>query len=87
MFTSIFDLSQKSTLPYSDTPYRKSYTGVAAFDVYLGNFMCFFMTIAERKSDDLYLFWVWMAGQFGPLFGIMMLETVRDGHKSKHPYM
>lgn len=87
LLASMTEFKQQPNLPHSTTPYKKTFTGIGVFDAYLSGFMCFFMPVAERLDDDLYLFWVWMIAQLGAVWGLMMLETVREGHKSKRPYV
>ena len=87
LLASMAEFKQQPNLPHSTTPYKKTFTGIGVFDAYLSGFMCFFMPVAERLDDDLYLFWVWMIAQLGAVWGLIMLETVREGHKSKRPYV
>lgn len=59
------------------------YTGLKALDYQLAAFVAFFALVVDMNYPALNLFSVWGLGQFGAVWTLMMMESMRLGNKGK----
>lgn len=77
-------LTQKIPLfPGSDAALLKHYTGVKAIDRQLLVLVTFFAPVVDQGYNDLTLFSIEGAGQFGAAWTLLLMESLRRGNKGK----
>lgn len=81
LFDAFGDLIQGGTLPGTKEPYRRVFTGIKPFDAYLSYFLPFFTVLADRSDHSANLFWLWMIGQWGIQWTMLVMESLRAGNR------
>lgn len=77
-------LTQKiPLLPGSDAALLKHYTGIKAIDRQLLILVTFFAPVVGHGNNDLRLFSIQGAGQFGAAWTLLTMESLRLGNKGK----
>jgi hypothetical protein len=64
-------------------PLLMKYTGIKALDHQLTVLVTFFAPVVDIKNPALNLFAIWGLGQFGALWTLMVMESMRMGNKGK----
>ncbi len=84
-FNSITDhVTQPSaSLPGTNFPLLKTYTGFKPVDYQLSTLVTFFAPIFDESDVNLKLFGIMAAGQFGGVWLLMMVEGLRVGNRGK----
>jgi hypothetical protein len=59
------------------------YTGLKALDRQLIILVAFFAPVVDVKNPALNLFAIWGLGQFGAVWTLMVMESMRMGNKGK----
>jgi hypothetical protein len=59
------------------------YTGLKALDRQLTVLVAFFAPVVDFKNPALNLFAIWGLGQFGAVWTLMVMESMRMGNKGK----
>jgi hypothetical protein len=73
----------KGKFPGTEVLLIRKYTGVAAMDGLLQNFVPFFWPVVERSYAPLTLFSFFMFGQYGVAWALFVMESLRNGNKKK----
>jgi hypothetical protein len=60
-----------------------SYTGLKPLDRQLGVLVAFFAPVVDVNNPALNLFAIWGLGQFGAVWTLMVMESMRMGNKGK----
>ena len=69
--------------PGTEDPLLMRYTGLKALDHQLTVLVAFFAPVVDFKSHGLNLFSVWGLGQFGAVWTLMVMESMRTGNKGR----
>ncbi|KAE9378932.1 hypothetical protein N431DRAFT_396820 [Stipitochalara longipes BDJ] len=69
--------------PGTENPLLMRYTGFKALDHQLTVLVAFFAPVVDIKNPGLNLFAVWGLGQFGAVWTLMVMESMRTGNKGK----
>lgn len=85
LFSSIVALLEdpEALLPGTDELLLRRYTGIAWIDGQLGILVCFFAPVLDAGwgREALVLFSVYGLGQFGGVWTLMVLESLRLGNR------
>ena len=80
-FDSLVAIYKGDSFPGSNGEYKRVFTGIKPLDVYIQYMNPFWGLITHRGDDSSYLFWLWMIGQFGVQWGILVMESLREGNQ------
>lgn len=69
--------------PGTEDPLIMKYTGFKALDHQLTILVAFFAPVVDTNYPALNLFSVWGLGQFGAVWTLMMMESMRLGNKGR----
>ena len=88
MFDTITKASEggaaKMVFPGGPTPYRTSYTGIAAVDDHLVTLVAFFTFIIDApQTYDITLSYVYLMAHFWAGMCLLLLEGTRNGNRGK----
>ncbi|KFY06765.1 hypothetical protein V492_07765 [Pseudogymnoascus sp. VKM F-4246] len=81
LFETLGELVQADRFPVSNGEFKRVFTGIKPLDIYLTNFTPFFGALTHAGDDSCYLFWLWMIGQFGIQWALLVMESLREGNK------
>ena len=59
------------------------YTGFRAIDKQLAILVSFFAPVVDMRNQSLNLFSIWGLGQFGAVWTLMVMESLRMGNRRK----
>ena len=74
---------ENAKFPGTENPLKMGYTGLKAVDRQLTILVAFFAPVVDFKSAEANLFSIWGLGQFGAVWTLMMMESMRTGNKGK----
>jgi hypothetical protein len=69
--------------PRTEDPVLMRYTGFKALDRQLVVLVAFFAPVVDVNNPALNLFAIWGLGQFGAIWTLMVMESMRMGNKGK----
>jgi hypothetical protein len=69
--------------PGTEDPLLMRYTGFKPLDHQLAALVVFFAPVVDVKNPALNLFAIWGLGQFGAIWTLMVMESMRMGNKGK----
>lgn len=69
--------------PGTEDQLLMNYTGLKALDRQLGVLVAFFAPVVDVNNPGLNLFAIWGLGQFGAVWTLMVMESMRMGNKGK----
>lgn len=72
-----------SSWPGTTSPFRRTFTGVSPIDAWLTNLNPFFAHLADGSDANLSLFWLFMFGQYGVAWALVLMESLRVGNAGK----
>ena len=76
-------LSHDRKFPGTEDQLLMNYTGLKALDRQLGVLVAFFAPVVDVNNPALNLFALWGLGQFGAIWTLMVMESMRMGNKGK----
>jgi hypothetical protein len=84
-FKSIVKLIEHddALFPGSDSALLKSYTGIGPIDNQLSILVTFFSPVVDSSNGACALFAILGSGQFGAIWTLMMMESMRTGNVGK----
>jgi hypothetical protein len=69
--------------PGSEDLLLTNYTGIRVLDHQLEVLVAFFAPVVDREFPALNLFAIWGLGQFGAVWTLMVMESMRMGNKGR----
>ena len=80
---SALTLEENPKFPGTTAPLLTNYTGFKSIDQQLAILVTFFAPVVDGRSGALYLFSIFGMGQFGGIWTLMVLESMRMGNVGK----